>query len=89
MAVSHCIKFRLILCYTFRDMHRTKLTLQKIMKGNNFINTDDRVMVLAFSALPLIALYHCIKFHLFIFNTVRDMLRTSLLLQKLGRVITL
>ena len=40
------------------------------------------------SALPLIALYHCIKFLLFIFNTFRDMLRISLLLQKLGKEIT-
>ena len=36
-----------------------------------------------------IALYHCIKFHLFIFNIFRDMLRTSLLLQKFGREISL
>ena len=39
------------------------------------------------SAIPLMALYQCIKFHLFI-NTFRDMLRTSLLLQKLERKIT-
>ena len=41
------------------------------------------------SAIPLIALYHCIKFHLFIFNTFRDILWTSLLVQKLKREITL
>ena len=40
------------------------------------------------SALSLIALYHCVKFHLFIFNTYRDMLTTGLLLQKIGRKIT-
>ena len=41
------------------------------------------------SAIPFIAHYHCIKFHLFIFNTFRDMLQRSLLLQKLEREITL
>ena len=41
------------------------------------------------SAIPFIALYQCIKFHLFNFNTFRDMLRTSLLLQKLEREISL
>ena len=56
----------------------------KITKGDNSINTDDRVTVLAFCTSPH-TLYHCFKFHLFIFNTFRDMLRTSLLLQKLGR----
>ena len=39
--------------------------------------------------ISFIALYQRIKFHLFIFNSFRDMLRTSLLLQKLGRKITL
>ena len=33
------------------------------------------------SAISCIALYHCIKYHLFIFKTFRDVLRTSLLLQ--------
>ena len=42
-----------------------------------------------YSAILFIAFYHCIKFHLFIFNTFRDMLQTSLLLQKLEREITL
>ena len=31
------------------------------------------------------ALYQCIKFHLFIFNTFRGMLWTSLLLEKIGK----
>ena len=65
-----------------------KFNIAKIRKGNNSINTDDRVMVLAFCTSPH-SPYHCIKFHLFIFNTFRDMLQTSLLLQKLGREITL
>ena len=65
-----------------------KLFIAKIKKVSNPVNTGDRFMVLAFY-IPLIALYHCIKFPLFIFNTFRDMLRTSLLLQKLGREITL
>ena len=34
------------------------------------------------SALSLMALYQCIKFHLIFLYTVRDMLRTSFLLQK-------
>ena len=63
-----------------------QLFITKIKKGSNSINTGDRAMVLAF---PFMALYQCIKFHSFIFNTFRDMLRTSLLLQKLERVITL
>ena len=41
------------------------------------------------SAISFMAFYHCIKFHLLIFNTFRDMLHTSLLLQKLEREITL
>ena len=40
------------------------------------------------SALPLMTLYQCIKFHLFIFDTFRDTLWTSLLLYILGREIT-
>ena len=44
-------------------------------------------MVLLHSALSFIVLSHCINFHIFIFNTFRDVLRTSLLLQKLGRPI--
>ena len=35
------------------------------------------------------ALYQCIKFHLFIFNSFRDMLRASLQLQTLERKINL
>ena len=41
------------------------------------------------SAISFIALYECINFNLFIFNDFRDMLRTSLQLQKLERGITL
>ena len=72
-----------------------KFSIAKIRKGNNSINTEDRVMVLAFCVsgpswpscsfpscpllfIPLIDLYHCIQFHLFIFNTLRDMLWTSI-----------
>ena len=40
-----------------------KLFIAKNKNLSNFINTGDRVMVLA-TAIPLIALYHCIKFHL-------------------------
>ena len=66
-----------------------KFNTEKIRKANNSINTDDIGLWFLHSALPLIALYHCIKFHFIIFNTFRDMLQTSLLLQKLGREITL
>ena len=40
------------------------------------------------SALPLMAIYQCIKFHLIPFYTFRDMLQTSFLLQKLRREVT-
>ena len=78
----------LIPSYTFRDMLRTSFSLQKNKKGSYSVYTGDRVMALAFCNF-LIALYHCIKFHLFIFNTFRDMLQTRLQLQKLEREITL
>ena len=65
-----------------------KLFIAKFKKESNSVNIGDRVMVLA-SAIPLMALYQCIKFHLFIFNTFRDILRTSLLLQTLEREINL
>ena len=42
----------------------------------------DRVTVLAI-ALPLMAIYQCIKFQLIPFYTFRDMPRTSFLLQKI------
>ena len=48
----------------------------KIKKRSNSLNTGDRAMVLA---IPSKALYQCIKFHSFIFNTFWDMLQTSLL----------
>ena len=69
-------------------MLRTSFFIAKIKKGSDSVNTGDRVRFLH-SAISFIALYHCIKFHLFIFNTFRDMLRASLLLQKLEREITL
>ena len=58
-----------------------------IRKGNNSIITCDIAMVLAFT-ISLIALYQCIKFHLIPFYTLRDMLRTSLLLKKLRLEVT-
>ena len=60
-----------------------KLTTAKIRKGNNSKITCDRVTVLAF-ALPLIAVYQCIKFHLIPFCAFRDMLRTSFFTAKLS-----
>ena len=61
-----------------------KLYIAKIKMGSNSVNTPTGLWSLH-SAIPFIALYHCIKFHLFIFNTLRDMLRTSLLLQKIRK----
>ena len=86
MAVYQCIKFHLIPFNTFRDMLRTSL-LQKLRRE---VTLYILVTGLCFlhSAIPLIVLYHCIKFHLFIISTFRDMLRTSLLLQELGTEIT-
>ena len=65
-----------------------KLFIAKIKKGSNSVNTGDRVWFLH-SAISFMALYQCIKFHLLIFNTFRDVLWTSLLLQILEREITL
>ena len=60
-----------------------------IRKGNKSINIDNRVMVLAFCTSPHspLSLYQVLFIYLQYFY--RDMLRTSLLLQKLGREITL
>ena len=69
---------------TFRDMLRTSQLLQKNRKGNNSVITCDRATVLAFT-LSLEALYQCVKFYLIPFYTLRDMLRTSLLLQQVRR----
>ena len=41
-----------------------KLFIAKIKKGSNSVNTGDRVMVLH-SAIPFIALYHCIYLQYF------------------------
>ena len=72
----------------FRDMHRKNLILQKF--GRDITPYVLKIgLWFLYSTIPLIALYHCIKFHLFIFNTFRDMLRISLLLQKLDREINL
>ena len=66
-----------------------KLVTAKIEKGtcNNAINTDDRVLLLAFCTSSFYRL-PVDQVSLFIFNTFRDMLRTKFLLQKLGRKIT-
>lgn len=77
------IWFRLILS----DMLLAKLLLQNIGKGNNSVYTCDGATVLTLT-LCMIALYQCIKFHLIPFNNLRDNLRTSLLLSKLGRKVS-
>ena len=71
---------------TFQRYAPDKLFIAKLKMGGNSVNTGDRVMVLAFcnSLHSPLSLYH-----LFIFNTFRDMLQTSLPLQKLEREITL
>ena len=51
MAVSQFIKFHLILLY-FQRYAPDKFNIAKIRKGNNSINTDDRVIVLAFCTSP-------------------------------------
>ena len=86
IALSQCVKLCLIPINIFRDMFRTNLLLSKIGKGNKSINTGDIVMVLAFCTAPN-TVYQYIKFHLFIFNTFKDM-STNLLLQNFGREIT-
>ena len=82
----------------FQRYDPDKLFIAKIKKGSNSVNTCGGICFVLFffcccfflhSAIYFIVLYQCIKFHLFIFNTSRDMLRTSLLLQKLEREITL
>ena len=88
MAIYECHKFHFIPFYTFRDMLRTSFLLQKLRRE---VTPQILVIGLLFlhSTIPFMALCQCIKFHLFIFNTFRDMPRTSLLLQKLRREITL
>ena len=71
---------------TFRDMLWTSLLLQKLERE---ITLKLLVTELQFlhSALPLMAVYQCIKFHLIPFYTFRDMLQISFLLQKLREII--
>ena len=87
IALYHCIKFHLFLFNTFRDMLRTSLLSQKLERE---ITVKLLVIELQFlhSALPLMAIYQCIKFHLIPFYTFRDMLWTSFLLQKLRSEVT-
>ena len=65
----------------FKKYAPDKIILAKIEKGNNSI----LVIELRFlqSALSLIVLYQCIKFHIIPLYTSRYMLRTSFFLQKL------
>ena len=88
MAVSQCIKFHLILFLYFQRNALDKFNIAKIRKRNNSINSDVKVMVLAFCTFPHspLSLYQVSFF--FTFNTFIDMLQTCLLLQKLGREIT-
>ena len=43
MTVYQCIKFHFIPFVTFIDMLRTSFLLQKLRRGNNFVNTGDSV----------------------------------------------
>ena len=68
-------------------MLRTSLLLQKLRRE---VTQELLVTELQFlhSVLSLMAVSQCIKFHLILFYTFRDMHRTNLILQKLGREIT-
>ena len=76
-----------IIFNTFRDVLRTSLLLQKLERE---ITLKQDLIELWFlhPAFPLIAVFECIKCHLILFNTFRDILRTSFLLQKLRREVT-
>ena len=89
MTIYPCVQFHLIPFFTFRDLLRTIFLLQKLRK-----EVIPYILVTGLwflhSAIFLRALYQCINFSLFIFNTFLDMLRTSLLLQNnLEREITM
>ena len=88
MALYQCIKVHLIAFYTFRDMLLTSFLLQTLRREVTPLILVTGFWFLHF-AISLITLYQYINSHLFIFNNFWDMLRTSLLLQKLGREITL
>ena len=72
----------------FQRYASDKLVIANIGKGNNSINTGDRVIVLALCTFSHYRLSVYIKFHFFIFNTFTEMLQTNLLLRKLERGIT-
>ena len=75
-----------MLVNTLRDMLRASLLLQKLRrKGTQPLLVTELQFV--YSTLSLIAVSQCIKFYLILFYTFRDMYRTNLILQKLGRVI--
>ena len=77
------VSFNSLLC--FQRCASDNLYIAKLRKENNSVNTENMVMIIiAVCTLPY-SLYQCIKFHLFIIYTLRDMLWTSLLLQKLGK----
>ena len=46
------LTFNLVPFYSFRDMLRTSILLQKIKKGSNYVKTGDMVMVFAFCTSP-------------------------------------
>ena len=64
-----------------------KRNIVKIREGSNSINTNDGVMILALCkpSIGVSALFWCIDFHLITFNTFRDMLWTTLSLEKIRK----
>ena len=84
--VSYQVSFNSLLY--FQRYALGKLFIEKNKKGSNPVNTGEKIMVLAFCNSPYGPL-SLSQTSLNYLNTFRDMLQTSLLLQKLGREITL
>ena len=55
-------------------------------KGAKSVIIYDWIMVLVLTALPLIALYQCVKFHLVPFDTFRNMIWTKELIKTIKGV---
>ena len=71
----------------FKRYATDKLIIAKIKTGSNSVITCNRVTVLALCTISD-GRFSMYQFHLILFYTFRDMHRTNLILQKLGREIT-
>ena len=71
----------------FKRYATDKLIIATSKTGSNSVITCNRVTVLAHRIIS-VAVSQCIKFHLILFYTFRDMQWTNLILQKIGRDIT-